>query len=510
MQANNRIAVNTIVIYCRMIIAMAASLLSTRYILQALGEVDFGIYNLVAGVAALFSFIAGTMATTTQRFVSYSMGQGNVDLVRKTFYGSVVIHLAIAVAVVILIELGGTYFLRDVLSIPEGRLIDAMFVLHCVTAGMAFTIITVPFEALLMAHENILFISIVNIVQAMVKLAGAVALLLLDSDQLRVYAILLAILPLICFIAEWMYCGRHYDETRKRGVGTEKPLLRRMLSFAGWVLIGATSNIVRTQGTAMIINVFFGVIVNAANGIAIQVNGQLMAFSSAITTSMRPQLIQSAGAGDMSRMNKLVIAACKYPFMMILFFAVPLIIAMPYVLDLWLKNVPEYTVIFCRLIILASILNLMSAGLIIGLEAKGYVKPLHLIIGTMHLISLPIGYILFKMGYAPQAIMWCIVAEEGLCCILRVIMAHHYTGISIMTYCKDVVLRTIAVVVITVLACNIVWSSVNHNFIGLLLLCLVSATTFIISSMIVGFTDTERTRFKNMLLVGVNKIKNIL
>ena len=508
MQANSRIAVNTAVIYCRMIVTMAASLLATRYILQALGEVDFGIYNLVAGVAALFSFIAGSMATTTQRFVSYSMGQGDEELVHKTFYNSCIIHLVIAVFVIVLIEVGGIYLLQNVLSIPSGKLTDAIFVLHCVAAGMALTIVTVPFEALLMAHENILFISIINIVQAIVKLLGAVLLLYIDSCQLRIYAVLLAILPLICFICELVYCKRCYAETKSQNDQVDRPLLKRMMSFASWVLIGATSNIVRTQGTAMIINVFFGVIANAANGIAVQINGQLMYFSSAITTSMRPQLVQSAGAGDISRMSKLVMAACKYPFMMISFFSVPLFIGMPYVLELWLKDVPEYTLIFCRLIIIASILNQMSMGLTIGVEAKGNVKFLHLVIGSMHLLSLPVGYILFKLGFPPQAIMWCIVAEEGICCLLRVLMARHYIDISVATYLKDVVIRTVTVIIITSLVCIFVWNNVPYNFGGLLLLCIAGAITFSCSALIIGFNQYERIYVANVWKRIINRVKS--
>lgn len=510
MQANTRIVVNTIVIYCRMIIAMAASLLSTRYILRALGEVDFGIYSLVAGVAALFSFIAGTMATTTQRFVSYSMGQGDDSLVKKIYSNSCIIHLFIAMLVTIFIEVGGIYLLNNILSIPTGRLCDALFVLHCVAVGMTFTIVTVPFEALLMAHENILFISIINIVQALVKLVGAVALLFLSVDKLRAYAILLAMLPIICFIAERIYCYKYYTETNNCIYRIDRSILNKMMSFASWVLIGATSNIARTQGSAMIINVFFGVVANAANGIATQINGQLLHFSSAITTSIRPQLVQCAGSGDVDRMSKLIMASCKYPFMMISFFSIPLYIGMPFVLKLWLGDVPQYTIIFSRLIIISSILNQMSLGLTIGIEAKGFVKSLHLLIGSMHILSLPIGYLFFKLGYPPQSIFWCIVIEEGICCILRVVMANFYTHIPIVIYLRDVVLRPLIVIIITSLVCVWVWLYVVHDFVGLFLLCFAGGITFVCLTFLIGFTLTERIRFRNLFLAAIGRMKSLI
>ena len=214
MQSNTRIAVNTVVIYIRLLITIFVSLFSTRYVLLALGETNFGIYNLIAGVVALFSFISATMAGTTQRYISYNMGQGDMQHVRKVFYNSRIIHLIIAIIVAVLIETAGLYLVNNILTIPIEKLPDARFVLHCVTLGLVFTILTVPYEAVLMAHENILFVSLVTIFNSFVKLGGAIILLYIAINKLRLYAVIMAILPIICLILQYIYCKKNYNETR--------------------------------------------------------------------------------------------------------------------------------------------------------------------------------------------------------------------------------------------------------------------------------------------------------
>lgn len=493
-----------------MIVTIFVSLFSTRYILLALGETDFGIYNLIAGVVALFSFIASTMAGTTQRYISYHMGSGDMQQVGNVFYASCFIHICIAVIVALLVEVGGTYLVNHVLSIPDGRVADARFVLHCVTIGLAGTIVTVPYEAALMAHENILFISIVNLLNAVVKLAGAVVLLYIHLDRLRVYAVIMALLPFLCFGLEALFCNIKYKETRIRLHRiSDFSLIKSMCGFAGWVLIGVTCGTIRTQGTAILLNVFFGVVANAANGIAMQVNGQLQQFSTSITTSIRPQLMKSAGCNDRERMLTLTYAACKYPFLLMVLFAVPLIIAMPEVLHLWLKEVPEYTVVFCRLLLLASMFNQISMGLTIAAEATGKVKLLHSIIGTLHIVSLPAGYLFFKFGYPPQTIMWCIVTEEVVASVLRLILVKRMIDINVPLFLKNVVLRSFSVVFFYSVICGFVWNSLPDSLLHLLLFCAISAIVFFLTTGTCGLTLKERQKIKELIQVGLTRIKAV-
>lgn len=511
MQPNTRIAVNTVVIYIRLLITIFVSLFSTRYVLLALGETNFGIYNLIAGVVALFSFISATMAGTTQRYISYNMGQGDMQQVQKVLYNSRIIHFIIAIIVAVLIETAGLYLVNNILTIPIEKLPDARFVLHCVTIGLVFTILTVPYEAVLMAHENILFVSLVTIFNSFVKLGGAIILLYIAINKLRLYAVIMAILPIICLILQYIYCKKNYNETRpsspKHLSVMDFSLIKEMSGYAGWVMIGVTCGTVRTQGTAMLLNLFFGVIANAANGIAAQVNGLMQQFSTSITTSIRPQLVKSAGEGNQLRMIILTFAACKYPSLLLGLFAIPLVVAMQYVLEIWLKEVPDNTVVFCRLMILSTIFNQLTMGLTTAIEATGKVKLLHMIIGSMHIISIPVAYVLFKIGYPPQTIFWCIVVEEFIAAIFRLVLAKKMINIGIRRYIKDVLIRVLFVMVLTGVACFTIWNKLNINIYNLILMCIISVIIYALLVFIYGFNVQERNTLLNTIQIGIKKIK---
>lgn len=511
MQPNTRIAVNTAFIYCRLIIVTGLSLFSTRYILLALGETDFGIYNLIAGVAGLFSFIATTMAVATQRFISYNMGRGDMTLVKEVFYNSLVMHALVAVAVALLVEVGGNWCIGHLLTIPELKIPDARFVLHCVTAGLVGTILHVPYEAVLMANENIFFVSIVQILRFTAIFVGAVVLSAFDHGRLRIYAIIMGLIPIICLGINYLYCVRHYVITHFRIHAIKSySLIKEMGSFAGWVFIGITCGTLRSQGTAVLLNMFFGVQINAANGVAHQVNSATQQFSASITTAIRPQLTKSAGCSERSRMLTLTYAACKYPFLLVTLAAVPLMIAMPYVLQLWLKDVPEYAVIFCRLMLLATMITLISSGLTSSIEAAGYVKWLHLTAGLMHLVALPAGYILFRLGFAPQLIFWCIVAEECINGFIRVLLARRYLYIDGWFYLRHVVLCSIAVAGVVAACDYFIWQTLSPTFLHLLFFFVLHTCIFIGACALFGLNRREKELVKNMAVKMRNRLQKSL
>lgn len=498
MQPNTRIAVNTLAIYTRLLITIFVSLFSTRYVLLALGATDFGIYNLVAGVVALFAFISNTMAGTTQRYISYNMGVGDVSQVARVFYCSYIMHLMIAVVVFILIEIGGVYFISNVLSIPDGRYDDALFVLHCVSAGLMCTIMTVPYEAVLMAHENIVYVSVVVVLHSVIKLVGAIGLLYIGGDRLRLYAVIMAIIPLITLALQYVFCKKRYSEVNFEWQRiTDFSLFKDMCRYAGWVLIGVMCATFRTQGAAILLNVFYGVIANAANGVAMQINGVMQQFSTSITTSIRPQLIKSAGEKNMDRMLSLTYAACKYPFLLLGLLAIPLIIAMPYVLELWLKEVPENTVVFCRLLLVNLMCIQATKGITAAIEATGKVKTLHMTVGLFHIVSLPIAYILFRLGAPAQTIFLCIIGESIASSVFRVILAKYLVDFSILKYLFSVLCRALFVFVIEGFIGLLLWSALPHNFIGLIIMCLGAAISFIIGTITCGLTKRERQQVYN-------------
>lgn len=507
MKPNTRIVVNTAFIYCRLLVVTILSLFSTRYILLALGETDFGIYNLIAGVVGLFSFISITMAGTTQRYISYYMGGEDMNLVKEVFYNSCVMHIVIALLVALIVEFGGIWCINNILSIPVDRFKDAIFVLHCVTCGLIATIICVPYEAILMAYENILFVSAVHTLKAVIMFAGAWVLLYFSTDRLRIYAEIMAVIPYVYLIVEFLYCHFKYKITRLEWhVIRDYSLIKSMGNFAGWVMVGVTCGTLRTQGSAVLLNMFFGVLVNAANGVALQVNGALQQFSSSVTVSIRPQLTKSIGCHDYGRMYSLTYAACKYPYLLMVLFAVPAIIAMPYLLRIWLKEVPEYSVVLCRLMLLSTMISLVSYGFTSAIEAYGKVKWLHLTVGIMHIFALPIGYILFKLGCPPQTIMWCIVLEEGINGWIRVFLVRHYLQIDIGYYLRNVILRSFLVTLIVFVCDYFIWRIIEATFVHFMLFLLIHTGIYLVCCIHYGLNESERKLGYSILINGLKKI----
>lgn len=501
MRDNKRIAVNTVISYIRLLAIMALSLFSTRYILLALGETDFGIYNLIAGVVFLFSFIANTMATTTQRFISFTMGkEKDTEKIRGVFYNSLALHLCIAISVAVIVQIGGSLVIRYLLDIPVEKISDAYFVLVTVTFGIVGTVITVPFEAVLMAHENILFVSLCQLFNTILKFCIAVAVMFIDSDRLRLYAVLIALIPYIQLLAEWIYCNKHYIETRfTLKKITDFSVIKHIGAFAGWVMIGTTCSTIRNQGSSILLNMFFGVVINAANGIATQVNGVLMQFSSSITTAIRPQLIKSAGEGDKERMLSLTYVACKYPLILTGVLAVPLIVAMPVVLEIWLKNVPEYTVTFCRLLLLSAVLNQSTIGMTAALEAYGKVKLIHSFIGLSFLLVIPAGYILLKNGFPPESVIMCIVINEAVAACLRLLFARLQLGISVSRFVREVGSRCLIIISISYIIDYFCWSWLPKDFSGLILIGIITLVIFSILTYFIGLNANERSKVASVI-----------
>lgn len=475
---------------------MAITLFSTRFILQALGETDFGIYNLIAGVVSMFAFIANTMATTTQRFISFTMGtKCDNECVSEVFYGSLFLHIAIAFIVAVIAQIGGELLIDNVLTIPGDKISAAKFVMWCVSIGLVGTIITVPFDSVLMAHENIILVSVTQIFNAAVRFFGIIFLLYFDVDRLRIYSLIMAALPFINLIVESSYCYRYYQEVRtKFRPFWNYNLYKSILGFASWVMIGTTCGTIRSQGISILLNMFWGVIVNAANGIAVQVNGVMQTFASSITTSIRPQLVKSAGEQNYQRMTTLTYVACKFPFLLTTLIAIPLIIAMPYVLQLWLKEVPQYTIVFCRLLLVSTMFNQLTIGMTVALEAYGKVRLIHTIAGMTFLLVLPISYILLRNGFAPQSVMWCLVVNEGLVSVLRVLIAKLQIGISIQRFLYEVLIKSLYVAIPATAVAFFVWNFLSPGLFSLVIMIIMTIITFCFLVFTVGINKSERTR----------------
>ena len=478
MKNSHRVLFNTIILYINMLITMLITLFSTRWVLQALGEEDYGIYNLVAGVIVLFSFLNVAMSAATQRFMSYSQGEGKEDIIKKTFYYSVLMHIFIALVVVLLWEIGGRYFLENVLDIPDDRKSESIIILHCLSAGTFFSILSVPYQATVNAHENMLFLALINITEAILKLLSALCLLHFNGERLVLYGFLLMLISLNSYIIIRLYSRKHYKETIYTWEKVKDFIyFKTMFFFAGWNFIGSITSLLRNQGQALLLNVFFGVIINAAYGICNQVSGMLGFFTDSVIRAIRPQIVKSEGGGNRSRMLSLSLSTCKFSFLLLLFVGIPLYIEMPYVLTLWLKEVPEFTVDFCRLVIIMSLVRQLSIGISISLDSIGKIKWVQIFVGGLHIFVLPISYILLKLGYNPTAVLICAIVEEAVAVIVRIVLCHNIAGLGIKAFSKEVLIPCICLCLFCLFMINQISIILASSFIRLVLL---SISNFII------------------------------
>lgn len=510
MQAANRVVLNTGFLYGKMVVTMFVALYATRLVLNALGAEDYGIFNLAAGLVALLSFLNGAMTLATQRYMSFSLGAGDRAQLRKVFNSGILLHLIIGIAVVLLLEGVGMYLFSNVLRIPPERLFAAKSIFHFMVVTAFFTIASVPYDAIINTNENMLFVAVLGIIESVAKLSLAIYLPYAFSDRLIFYGAALAILSVLLLIGKRVYCTRKYAESRVRKSELDKGLIKEMFAYAGWSTIGASGVIAKSQGVAVILNVFFGAVINAAFGIANQINAQLTYFSVTMLQSLNPQIVKSEGSGNRKRMIQLAMMACKFSFFLLAFFAIPAIIEMPYVLRMWLQNIPEHTVMFCRLIITASLINQLSSGLQIAVHAVGRIRKYQIIISVLLLLNLPGAWLLLHMGLPPFTVMLFAIFVEVVSCSFRAIAARRLTGLKVSEYLFKVIWQALVPVTLAAGIAVIPSLLMEEGFLRLLITGLISSLSFFISIRYLGLTAYEQEKLEEMLEKLITKVSTRL
>ena len=493
MKPSNRVILNTVILYVKMGITILVGLISTRLVLNVLGVEDYGIYNLVAGLVSMLTFLNTSLAASSQRFLSFALGQRDEAKLRRVFYYSLVLHLIIGVCVILLIETIGIYCIKYILTITPGKQYDTLYILHLLSGSVFFSIVSVPYIAVLISRENMFLLSIIEITEALLKLAGVIFLLYYSGNKLIMYSVIVVCTTIVAFLLRVVVCQYKYKETIfKIYPLNDKPLLKELTSFAGWYTFASIGSIGRFQGIPILLNIFFGVVINAAYGIANQVNGLMQFFATAILQSIRPQIIKSEGAQDRDRMQRLALIACRYMFYLCAIFSIPLILEMPYVLHLWLNNPPEYTVGFCRLVLTATMLFMVTCGLGTAIDATGRIKWMYIIMGCLHFLNLPIGYLLLKIGMSAYSVLWAIVGEEMICMWVRMKLADRIVGISMKRFFKDIIRPILVITSITFFVGLFVTTSINPGFIRLVLCCIACSATFMSLCWILGMGQSEK------------------
>lgn len=503
MSHNNtvRIAKNSFALYINMIVTMAVSLLGTRFVLDALGENNYAIYALVANIVALFSFLNIAMASATQRYLSYYMGGNNYDNLKEIFYNSTIIHIAIAILSAILLLTIGIPAIKYWLDIPAELKSDALIVLLCMIGGVIFTVCSVSYEAIMNAHEDITIIAYINILDAICKLSSAIAVIYIESNRLIIYSQLIMCSSAIAFLCKHTYSKNKYSETHFiwHKINNVR-LLKPMIKYALWNLIGNGCSIARYQGVAILLNKFFNLTYNAGYGIAQQVNGFLMFFANSAVRPMRPHIIKSEGAGCHEKMIEHSFSASRITSIMLAMVIIPLYINMPFILEIWLKNtIPAGALEFCRGFLIITLIGQFTIGLQLALESVGKIRRQHTILGIMHILPLIISFFLFTVGFNYYYIIYCIIVEEILCIAIRTYIAKKDAKVPIKKFIYTSIIPCIISISISFLVSYYFTCIFDGKIIKLFVSTIFSTLSLAILSFTICFTNSEKEKFYILL-----------
>ncbi len=487
MSNSSRIAKNTLALYFRQILIMLVSLYTVRVVLNVLGAEDYGIYNVVAGVVVLFSFVNNAMATSVQRFLNFYLGKNDTEKTQNVYSASLVIHGIICLIFIILAETVGLWFVNAKLNIPGWRNTAAFWCYQAAVITTLANIMRVPYNAVIIAYEKMSFFAGLSVVEAVLKLAVVFLLKITPLDKLIFYSFLLAAVSFIILAVYKFYCNRnfeiaHYKKVQDRGLGKE------LVSFSGWSLFGAVANVANSQGTNIVLNIFTNVTVNAAMGIANQVNAAVYSFVSNFQTAFNPQLVKSYAAGEKEEFQKLVNRSAKFSFYLLWLIVLPVYANCDFLLSLWLKNVPQYSVGFVRLVLIFSLIESLNGPLWISIQATGKICAYQIIIGMINILNLPFSITAFCLGANPYWILYIRIALNCFAFAIRVLLSKKYFGLSVRLFLRDSVLIPVFIAAVsaflTFLCGKMILRSVSQFFAT----CVVS---FFVSGILIFFVGMK-------------------
>ena len=488
-----------------MLLTMAISLYTSRVVLHVLGVEDFGIYNVVGGVVAMFSVISGSLSAAISRFITYELGKGDKEKLVRIFSSSVTIQLGLGLVIIILAEVIGVWFLNEKMSIPENRMYAANWVFQLSILTFVINLISVPYNAAIIAHEKMSAFAYISILEVVAKLIIVYMLLLSPIDKLIFYAILMASVALIIRFVYGFYCKRNFEECTYHFI-LDKELLKKMFGFAGWNFIGASSAVLRDQGGNIVINLFCGPTVNAARGIAYQVNNAISGFVNNFMTALNPQITKSYAVGDKEYMMTLIYQGARLSFYILLILSLPVIVNAHYILTLWLKIVPEHTTLFVQLVLIFAMSESISNPLITAMLATGKIRNYQIIVGGLQMMNLPISYVLLRYGCIPETVLIVAICISQCCLAARLYMLRGMIGLSVREYLSKVYFNVLAVTVLSAVIPCILSYYLSETLLNFIIICVVSVICTFTVIYFVGCNRKER----QFILSKVTAIKDKL
>lgn len=495
---NRRIAKNTMILYVRMFVMMLISFFTAGITLNALGVEDYGINNVVGGLVAMFSLLSNSLTSASGRFITFALGRGDLEYQKRVFSTSVYIHIVLAIVVVIAIETVGVWFLNNRLNIPPDRLYAANWVLQCSVISFALGLFSVPYNSSIYAHERMSAFAWFTIYDAVVKLIVVAAIYYYGGDKLILFAIISLIPGVIKQFIFWVYCRRNFPEC-EYDFQLDRGLFKEMFGFSGWVFIGTTASLLKDQGVNILINIFISPVVNAARGIAMQLNGIIGQFSGNFMGALMPQITKYYASDDLHEMHKLMFRGTRFSYYIFMFIAIPVFFEIEVILQVWLGQIPEHTVLFTRLALLLSLLEMLSSVLITAQNATGRIRNYQLVVGTILLLNFPLSYLMLYLGFIPEITLVVALFVGVICLIARLCFLRHTIKLSVRDYVLQVIGNTFVVTLLSSILPCICFFLIDNVLIDFFSVCIVSVLSSSVIIYFVGCNKFERQMLKEAI-----------
>lgn len=501
---NKTIAKNTVLLYFRMIFVMLVTLYTSRVNLDVLGVVDTGLYQVVGGVVAMFAFLTTALSGATSRFLTFELGRGNAEALKKTFIATFFIHLVVGLVIILLAETIGLWFCQNKLNVPPDRVAAVNVVYHFSIITAVLHLLQVPFNAAIIAHERMKAFAYLSIADVVMKLGVCYALYITPFDRLVSYGVFMSVGTLVLLLTYYVYCNKSFEEC----IIGEKPDMkyaRPILAFCGWDLFGNFSIVARNQGSNIILNLFFGPVINAAAGFSTSISNAVLGFTNNILTAIKPPIVKSYSSGNISRMQELMTDASKYAFSLFFLLVVPFIFESNFILRLWLKTPPEYTNQFCVLELIATLMTTMFAPIMYAIHASGRIRVMSIINGTIWVSVLPISYVIIKVGgdplvpYYVKILLAIFIIVANLTIVKRLI-----PSFNMLYYFKNGIIPSLLIIPLPIILSYLVYNMFDSSTVWRFLsVCAVSTIT--ICTCFVLFILNKETR-----VLVYNKILSFL
>lgn len=492
---SKRVAKNTLLLYVRMLFTIIVGLYTSRVVINTLGISDYGIYNVVGGIVAMLAFLNTAMVVSSQRFLSFELGKKNLDRLGKVFNTSLISHLILSVIILALAETIGLWFLNTHLNIVEERLFAANWVYQCSVLTFMLTVLSVPYNSCIVAHEHMKIFAYISIVEVLLKLLAVFLLQVLYTDKLITYALLILGVSVIIRLTYGIYCQRHFAEcSHSSSFSFDKKLFKEMFAFTGWSLLGNGGDAFRDQGSNIILNLFCGTGINAARGIALQVNGIIANFSNNFLMALNPQITKQYAGRNMAQFTQLVYSGSRFGFYLLLIISVPVMINIKFLLNLWLGNVPQYADLFLLFALQIALVDVMTKPLITAMQATGQIRNVQIAICIIMLSELPLAYWVLHMGYEPYVIMIPALVMAFVRLFTRffllkkIIPEYDYKHFFL-----NIVLKNVVLFVFCYLISLYMHSMFEENFVNMLFTSLLSVLITGYSVFRIGLRSEERT-----------------